>query len=166
MRHKNMIDYRLDHGSQIMDYRSFNNGSWIIDHSIMDHGLWIIQLWIMDYRSFNHGSWIIDHGLWITDYGSFNHGSWIIDYRSLIIFKKFQFLWISGYNQYLKAEFFDNHTVQFLNGYSLNQTPHINFVDGIVLYVGNEVIIHHHHKGHHYHHHHYHHSSTNHSIIG
>ena len=79
MRHKNMIDYRLDHGSQIMGYRSFNHGSWIIDH-----GLWIIQLWIMNYRLFNHGSFQFnDHGLQIMGYqiGSYiDHTGSYIDY--------------------------------------------------------------------------------------
>ena len=56
-----------------------------------------------------------------------------------------------GISLVFKSRIFDNYTVQFLNGYSLNQTPHLNLIDGMLLYVGNEIIIHHHHKDHHYH---------------
>ena len=61
-----------------------------------------------------------------------------------------------GISQVFKSRIFDNYTVQFLSGYSMNQTPHIDLIDSMPLYVGNEVIIHHHHKDHHHHHHHYH----------
>ena len=57
-----------------------------------------------------------------------------------------------GISLVFKSRIFDNYTVQFLSGYSLNQTPHINLIDGMLLYVGNEIIIHHRHKDHHHHH--------------